>query len=74
MGVLWPQLRGSIRQLTLLVSAPGWVCPAWQVRLSFFQERLGGQQATGGGGSLVLPLEPRSQGHSRQLGGPQPAT
>ena len=74
MGVLWSQLGGSICQLALLVSAPGWVCPAWQMSLSFLQERLGGQQAIGEGGSLVLPLEPRSQGHSRQLGGPQPAT
>lgn len=74
MGVLWPQLGGSICQLALLVSAQGWVCPVWQMSLSFLQERLGGQQAIGGGGSLVLPLEPCSQGHSRQLGGPQPAT
>lgn len=41
MGVPWLQLGGSIRQLALLVSALGWVCPAWQMSLSFLQEQEG---------------------------------
>lgn len=35
MGGLWPQLAGSISQLTLLACAKGWVCPAWRMSLSF---------------------------------------
>ena len=70
MGVPWPQLGSSIRQLALLVSALGWVCPARQMSLSFLQEGWEGSRPLGEVGSLVLPLAPHSQGHSRQREAP----
>lgn len=70
MGVPWPQLGGSIRQLALLVSALGWVCPAWQMSLSFLQERLGGQQSIGRGGKPCLATRATFPGAQQAAGRP----
>lgn len=70
MGVRWPQLGGSIRQLALLVSALGWVCPARQMSLSFLQERLGGQQAIGRGGKPCLATRTTFPGAQQAAGRP----
>lgn len=54
MGGPGRQLAGSISQLTLLLIARGWMCPAGHMSPSSWLGLFGGQQAAGGGGKPSL--------------------